>query len=160
MSAPVTPTPGCDARADQQSAAPGAPRRPGPLRWLAYAYGAGLPDRFDEWVLRDTTSRTWAWRHLARIVVQVAPVVILILLLVPGPEWIRIGMVLGGGAMALIFGFAYAVETAEHRLMKAGYAVGTGERVRQQRTDRDRTAATARRREKIAARSARRQLKH
>jgi hypothetical protein len=130
------------------------------LRWLAYAYGAGLPDKYHEWVLEDTTGRTWAWRHLVRIIVQILPVVLLILFLIPGPIWIRLGMVLGGGLMALIFGFAYVVETSEHRLMKAGYQVGTGENLRRKRAELDRTEAVARRREKIAARAARRELGH
>lgn len=105
-------------------------KRPGPLRWLAYAYGAGLPERYDEWVLRDTTSRTWWLRHLARAIIQIAPIIVGVMLLLPGPLWIRLAIVFGGGLLSLIFSFAYVVETTEHRLVKAGYASGTGERIR------------------------------
>jgi hypothetical protein len=131
-------------------------RRPGPLRWVAYAYGAGLPERYHEWVLYDTTSRSWIWRHLARFSAQIAPIAAAILIFLPAPFWIRLTAVLGGTVMALVFSFAYLVETAEHRLVKAGYRAGTGEATRQERSRRERTESVQRRNERIAARRARR----
>ena len=65
-------------------------RRPDPVRWLWYAYGGGLPERFSPWVLHDTTCRTWAARHVLRIVVQIAPFVAAIIVFVPGPLWLRV----------------------------------------------------------------------
>ncbi len=130
--------------------------RPGPFRWLAYAYGAGLPERYDEWVLHDTTTRTWALRHFARAMTQLAPFIVLVLAFVPGAFWIRLVACLGATALALIFSFAYAVETIEHRLVKAGYASGTGEIMRRERAETARTIATAERLNRIAARRARR----
>jgi hypothetical protein len=62
----------------------------------------------------------------------------------------------GGVIMGLIFALGYLVETTEHRLVKAGYPVGTGERVRAERQNRDRSEAVARRREKMFARMDRR----
>ncbi|WP_346278999.1 DUF5313 family protein, partial [Pseudonocardia sp.] len=41
-------------------------RRPGPLRWLWYALGGGLPPLYRRWVLHDTTCETWRLRHFAR----------------------------------------------------------------------------------------------
>jgi hypothetical protein len=58
--------------------------------------------------------------------------------------------------MALIYSLGYLVETTEHRLVKAGYPVGTGERVREQQQTGNRSQATARRREKMFERMDRR----
>ncbi len=117
-------------------------KRPDPLRWLWYAYGGGLPERFAPWVLHDTTCRTWWLRHIARILVQIAPFAIAILVFVPGPLWLRAMCALGGGIMGMIFAVAYVHETAEHRLVKAGYPVGTGVATRAER-DRDKDDAAA-----------------
>jgi hypothetical protein len=130
--------------------------RPNPWQWLRYAFGASLPTELREWVLHDTTGRTWIARHLARMTTQMSPLVVAILLLVPGAFWIRLLAVLGGVIMGTIFSVGYAVETTEHRLMKAGYPVGTGEAVRERRQTGERSRATALRREKMAARAERR----
>jgi hypothetical protein len=127
-------------------------RRPSPLRWIAYAYGAGLPEQNSTWVLHDVTCKTFAFRHLARLLMQVGPFVVLILVLVPGAFWIRGASVVGAVIMAAIFSFAYLVETSEHRLVKAGYPVGTGEKLRSERSRTDRSEAVARRRAKMDAR--------
>ena len=105
-------------------------RRPGPLRWLVYAYGAGLPPEYREWVLHDVTARTWQLRHLARAVAQLAPLLLVVYLLLPGPAWVRAMAVLGGALMGLFYSFAYMYESAEHRALKAGYPRGTTTRVR------------------------------
>lgn len=57
--------------------------RPGPLRWLYYAYGGRLGPRYAQWVLHDLTCGTWFVRHLSRTLVQWAPS--LLLLLLPWP---------------------------------------------------------------------------
>ena len=130
--------------------------RPDPLRWLWYSFGGGLPPRYREWVLHDVTTRSWALRQALRSLLMVAPLVVLVLVFVPGPFWIRAVSALGGIIMGLIFALGYLVETTEHRLVKAGYPVGTGERVRTERQNQDRSAAVARRREKMFARMDRR----
>ena len=130
--------------------------RPNLLRWLGYAVGAGLPERHASWVLHDTTAPSWWARQAVRSLLQMAPIVGVILVLVPGPFWIRALSALGGLIMGLIFSVGYLVETTEHRLVKAGYPVGTGERVRSERGSTDRSEATARRREKMFARMDRR----
>jgi hypothetical protein len=106
-------------------------RRPGPLRWLAYAYGAGLPPEYREWVLHDVTARTWLLRHLVRAVAQLAPLLVVVYLLLPGPPWVRGCAVLGGALIGLFYSMVYAVESAEHRTLKAGYPRGTATRVRE-----------------------------
>jgi hypothetical protein len=119
-----------------------AVRRPNPAQWLWYAYGGRLPRRYSPWVLHDTTSRTWVLRHVVRATVQIAPIVIAIIVFVPGPLWLRVTCALGGTIMSLIFSISYAHETAEHRLVKAGYPQGTGPAKRAERTaDKDAAAA-------------------
>lgn len=119
-----------------------AVKRPNPLLWLWYAFGGGLPERYAPWVLHDTTTRTWWLRHVVRALVQIAPFAIAIIALVPGPMWLRTMCALGGAIMGLTFSIAYLHETAEHRLVKAGYPAGTGPATRAERTaDKDAAAA-------------------
>ncbi|MBO0839716.1 MAG: DUF5313 family protein, partial [Sciscionella sp.] len=54
--------------------------RPGPLRWLYYAYGGGLGPKYAQWVLHDLTCRTWFIRHLSRTLAQSAPAFLALLL--------------------------------------------------------------------------------
>ncbi|HEU5270491.1 MAG TPA: DUF5313 family protein [Jatrophihabitans sp.] len=130
--------------------------RPGPLRWLWYSLGGSLPPRYAEWVLHDVTTRSWALRQALRSLMVVAPLVAAVLIFVPGPFWVRAVSAVGGIIMGLIFALGYLVETTEHRLVKAGYPVGTGERVRAERQTQAHSAAVARRREKMFARMDRR----
>lgn len=116
--------------------------RPDPVRWLWYAYGGRLPRRYARWVLHDTTTRTWALRHVARVVIQAAPFVAAIIVLVPGPLWLRVMSATGGAIMGMIFAVCYIHETSEHRLVKAGYPPGTGHATRAARhSERDADAA-------------------
>ena len=111
------------------------PERPGPLRWLWYAYGGGLPLSMSAWVLADTTGPTWVWRHLARAVVQLLPVVVVCLLVPPVPMAFRVTAVAGGLLIGLLFSVAYMTETTEHRAVKAGYAPGTTRQIREERAE-------------------------
>ena len=130
-------------------------RRPGVLRWLWYALGGSLPARYRGWVLQDTTSATWAWRHMARAVVQMLVPIGLVLLLVPGPFWIRGMAALGGFMIGLLFSAAYMTETTENRLVRAGYPAGTGQAARDE-TGKDREARDTERRHAAAAKRAER----
>ncbi|GAA4740864.1 hypothetical protein GCM10023328_22590 [Modestobacter marinus] len=138
----------------------GEPVRPGVLRWLWYAMGGSLPERHSSWVLHDTTTASWGWRHVLRALVQMAVPIALVLLLVPGPFWIRGMTALGGLLLGLIFSFAYMTETTENRVKKAGYPVGTAQQVRDRaQVGRDAEQAARRRAaaEKRAARYRERQ---
>jgi hypothetical protein len=106
-------------------------RRPGPLRWLAYAYGAGLPAEYREWVLHDVTTRTWPLRHLVRATAQLAPLLVVVYLLLPGPASVRAMAVLAGALIGYFYSAVYMHEAAEHRTVKAGYPRGTTARVRE-----------------------------
>ena len=112
--------------------------RPTPLQWVWYALGGGLPRHLSPWVLTDTTGRTWILRHLARAVVQVAPIMALCLLVPPVPLGYRLSAAFGGLLIALIFSIAFMTETIEHRASKAGYPPGTAARLRAERAERDR----------------------
>jgi hypothetical protein len=112
--------------------------RPTPFQWLRYALGAGLPAELSEWVLADTTGRTWVLRHLARALVQLAPVVALCLVVVPVPFVYRASAAVGGLVLGLGLSLFFMTETVEHRVVKAGYPPGTAERVRAERAERER----------------------
>ena len=113
-------------------------RRPSPAQWLWYALGGRLPRELSDWVLDDTTRRTWVWRHLARAIVQLVPVLLICVFLVPVPLVYRLSAAAGGLLLALIFSFAYMNETIEHRVVKAGYESGTAARLRAERVERER----------------------
>jgi hypothetical protein len=129
------------------------PVRPGPLRWFWYALGGRLPHRFSPWVLHDTTTRTWALRHLLRSAVQLAVPIALVLLLVPGAFWIRGMAALGGILLALFFSTAYMTETTENRVKRAGYPAGTAQQARD-RAAAEREVHERERRQASAARRA------
>jgi hypothetical protein len=113
-------------------------QRPNPAQWVWYALGGGLPRELSPWVLADTTGRTWIWRHLARAVVQLLPVLILCLVAVPVPLAYRLSAAAGGLLLAMMFSIAFMTETIEHRVAKAGFPPGTAGRLRAERAERAR----------------------
>jgi hypothetical protein len=119
-------------------------KRPDPLHWLWYAYGGRLPRRYREWVLHDLSCRTWPLRHLARALLQVLPVVVVLLLVVPGELTIRVAAVTAGVLLGMLYSGAYMNEIAEHRAAKAGYPVGIAREVREE-AQHDQRAAQAQR---------------
>jgi hypothetical protein len=127
------------------------PERPGVLRWIWYALGGGLPARYSPWVLHDTSTRTWLVRHLLRSLVQLAVPIALVLLLVPGPFWIRGMAALGGILLALFFSLGYMTETLENRVKRAGYPAGSAQAARDVAT-REREARESERRRAAALR--------
>ncbi|WP_347059361.1 DUF5313 family protein [Blastococcus sp. HT6-30] len=126
--------------------------RPAPHRWLWYALGGGLPGRHRGWVLHDTTTGTWWVRHIARMLVQLAVPIALVVTLLPAPLALRLAVVGGGIFLGLIFSLAYMPETTENRVVKAGYPAGTATALRdragvgrqQRETERKRAAAAKR----------------
>lgn len=120
------------------------PQRPGPLRWLWYAFGAGLPPQFKDWVLYDATCRTWIVRHFARAFVQMSIVAVPILLIVPGPLWVRLLALLLGWGVAFQYALFNMYESVEHRTRKAGHPPGAAQAVRDEATSDERAAAEAR----------------
>jgi len=100
-------------------------RRPAPHRWVWYALGGRLPARNRTWVLHDTTTGTWWLRHIARILVQLAVPIALVLALMPAGWGVRAAAAGGGLALGLFYSLAYMPETTENRVVKAGYPAGT-----------------------------------
>lgn len=117
----------------RRSDPPLARYRPGPFRWFWYAVGGRLPARYSPWVLQDLTCRTWPLRHLARLVAQLAPVAIILVILLPGPLWIRIMGAVGGSLVGLLYSFVFLYEATEGRAIKAGYPHGILHEVRNER---------------------------
>jgi hypothetical protein len=95
-------------------------------------------------VLADTTGRTWIWRHFARAMVQMTPLVVLCLVVPPVALSYRLSAAVGGLLIGLLFSMAFMTETNEHRVVKAGYPPGTASRVREERAERDRVERKAR----------------
>jgi hypothetical protein len=139
--------------APEESGAPSEPIvRPAPHRWLWYALGGTLPERHRGWVLHDTTTGTWGLRHVARMLVQMAVPIALIMVFLPAPWGLRAAVAGGGIFLGLIYSLAYMPETTENRVVKAGYPAGTATarreaaaRVRDQRDSVRRRAAAEKR---------------
>ena len=132
-SLPATPRPAYRRRVRTRTTTP----RPTPLQWVRYALGGRLPRELSPWVLADTTEPGWVRRHLTRAVVQLLPVLVLCIAVVPVPLVYRLSAAAGGLLMGLIFSLAFMVETTEHRVAKAGYPAGTAARVRAERSERE-----------------------
>jgi hypothetical protein len=118
--------------------------RPGPLHWLWYAMGGGLPSRYREWVLRDATRDGWRLRQFLRGFLQIGPVAVPILLLVPGPLWIRLAAILLGWLVGLQYALYFVDDAVERRVLKAGYPVGAAQAARDALHADERAAAAAR----------------
>nr|WP_255426442.1 DUF5313 family protein [Pseudonocardia sp. C8] len=114
------------------------------MRWLLYVFGAGLPARHRTWVLHDVTAPTWRLRHLVRVTVQLAPIGVALYLLIPGPAHVKALSVLAGALLGYFYSLAYMQESAEHRVAKAGYPVGSAAAVRAEAEEGGRAAARER----------------
>jgi Family of unknown function (DUF5313) len=122
----------------------GQRRRPGPVRWLLYAFGRKLPVEYRSWVLHDLTTTTWPARQLLRSLIQVLPFGLVLVLALPVEPWVRITAVLGGSLVGMIYAFAFLYETTEHRALKAGYPRGYLKQVREAAHADERAAAQLR----------------
>lgn len=93
--------------------------RPNPLQWIAYAFGAKLPETMNAWVREDITGDRYFVRHLIR---QQAPFIPLYIafLLFPGPLWLRASMVLLGMSLATFYSVVYIHQNRARRLQKNG----------------------------------------
>ena len=116
---------------------------PSVLQWLRYAFGGRLPRGLSAWVLSDTTRPGWVRRHVARSLVQLAPLVVICLAVVPVAMAYRVTAAVGGLMVGLMYSLAFMVETTEHRVAKAGYPPGTAARLRAERAERARVERQA-----------------
>lgn len=120
------------------------PRRPGPLRWLWYAVGGGLPSRYREWVLYDASCDRWALRHFVRAALQMSLVAPPVLLFVPGPLWVRMAALLLGWLVGLQYALWFVDGSVERRVRRAGYPPGAVQQARDALHADEKAAAAAR----------------
>jgi hypothetical protein len=99
-----------------------ARQRPNPPLWLYYQYGGRLPARYRDWVPHDSTCRTWFLRVVLRALIQVAPVMaalVLILRGVFGGPWLLVlGSILLGLLVYLRFAMTLSVDSIDSRLTR------------------------------------------
>jgi hypothetical protein len=111
-------------------------RRPNPLLWLCYQYGGKLPGAYREWVLHDSTCRTWLLRVVLRALMHLAPVMAglaLFLRAVLGGPWaLVLGSLLLGVLVYLRFVLTLTQDSTDSRLTRYGYPAGHGTAVRAQ----------------------------
>lgn len=107
--------------------------RPNPLLWLRYAYIGSLPHKYDAWVLRDATCRTWILRHAARYFALVTPIITPVLIFLPAPFSLRVMSCLVAVLTMMLFYMAFTADSVESRVQKAGFPPGTAARLREQR---------------------------
>lgn len=95
--------------------------RPNPIQWIAYTYGAKLPESKTDWVANDLMGPHAFARHVLRAQVAFVPVYLVLFFLFPGgPIWVRALMVLLGACLALIFSVSYMDQNRVRRLQKHG----------------------------------------
>ena len=92
--------------------------RPNPFQWIAYAYGAKLPDSQREWVRNDLTGRFATPRHLLRTQACFVPIYLALYFAFPGDWTLRALMVLLGASLAFIFSVSYMDQNRVRRLQK------------------------------------------
>jgi len=93
--------------------------RPNPLQWIAYAFGAKLPETMNDWIREDITGDHYVVRHLLRQQVPFIPLYVAFLLF-PGPLWLRASMVLLGVSLAVFYSVGYMHQNRARRLQKNG----------------------------------------
>jgi Family of unknown function (DUF5313) len=138
-----------------------APRRPGLRLLLWYSIGGSLPTRYNTWVLHDVTCRTWVLRHFVRVFALIVPISALFFgLLVPtyGAPMAYAGICLTG--TLFLAGLTTILIDTDRRAVRAGYLSDYASEVRSRRATETQHTSNYERRERIAARKARRFNKH
>lgn len=124
---------------------------PFPL-WVRYAFGAGLPPEYSQWVLHDATCSTWLLRHFARVLTVVVVPAVLLFVFMPTSLGIRaLTIITVVGCQVLLLGIL-ANEVTERRVQKAGFPWGAAAETRQRRVVEDQRRANRERRERMVAR--------
>jgi len=131
-------------------------QRPAGLRLAWYVLGGSVPQRHSSWVLHDTTCRTWWLRHFARTLLIIVPLCTAYVLLMPSSLGIRLLTGLTFSGAAFLFYLVNILVDSDRRAVRAGYPSGMVERLRNERSNAHQRQASYERRERIAARRARR----
>jgi hypothetical protein len=130
--------------------------RPNPLQWLKYAVGGSLPKRCGTWVLHDVTAPTWVLRHAVRSLVLLAIPVLAVLLFLPTSLNVRLLVLANAGLPAFVASMIFVLPANERRLVRAGYPAELGQAIRGRRAVEKQVTSNRARRERMAARRARR----
>ncbi len=128
---------------------------------LWYSIGGSLPPRYNAWVLHDVTCRTWVLRHFVRVFAIITPLsAAFFFLVVPtyGAAAAFAGTCLTG--TLFLAGMIYILIDTDRRAVRAGYPTNYASKLRSQRATETQNTANYQRRERIAARRARRYTKH
>jgi Family of unknown function (DUF5313) len=136
------------------------PQRPELRLLLWYSFGGTLPPRYNTWVLHDVTCRTWWLRHFARVFVIIAPLSTAFFLFVPdsGGAALYTGVALTG--TLVLMSVIFMLIDADRRAVRAGYPFSYASELRSRRATEAQRLDNYQRRERIAARKARRYNKH
>jgi uncharacterized protein DUF5313 len=126
--------------------------RPNPARWLWYAAGGNLPERYRDWVLHDTTSASWLFRHLARVLVVLVVPTVLLVVLMPTGTYLRVLTAFTTDACAVLLMAILASDMTERRLHRMGYPWGAAAQLRAQRAEGSQRDAAERYRRRRATR--------
>lgn len=74
----------------------------------------------------DASRDRWVTRHFVRAV-QISLVSLPLLLLIPGPAWVRLSALLLGALMGLQYALWFMDGSVERRVRKAGYPAGAAQ---------------------------------
>jgi Family of unknown function (DUF5313) len=129
-----------------------AMERPSAIRWIWYALGGGLPMRYREWVLHDTTSGFWLLRHIVRVLVVLIVPTVLLVVLMPTGAYLRALTAFTTDACVVLLTAILASDMTERRLHRMGYPWGTAGTIRSQRQEDAQRASAQRYRQRRADR--------
>ena len=96
-----------------------ATTRPGPLRYIGYAFGRKLPDEMREWVRNDLTGDRAVPRHIFRAMVPLVPIFIAALF-IPGSPMLKGASLLLGLMLALFYSIVLIDPSRRRRLIQHG----------------------------------------
>ena len=130
--------------------------RPNARQLLWYSLGGSLPARHSGWVLHDLTCSTWVLRHYARTLLYVVPLFALYMALVPASFGVRLYTGITFAAGLIVISTLLILIDGDRRAGRAGFRFGILPEIRTARSVERQRVANYQRRERIAARRARR----
>ncbi len=141
------------------SSAAASRQRPNLRLLLWYTVGGTLPPRYNTWVLHDVTCRTWWLRHFARVFLIITPPAVAFFVFVPNSNGAALfsGIALTG--TLVLAGIIFMLIDTDRRAVRAGYPFSYASELRSRRATETQRVSNYQRRERIAARRARRHNK-
>ncbi|EGD55223.1 DUF5313 family protein [Gordonia neofelifaecis] len=108
--------------------------RPGFLQKIGYLLGRPLPASMRDWVLEDLTGPGHIRRYVIRGLIPVIPLFVAFLF-IPGPLWVKLGMVVLLLIPFLYFQIALSRVYRRHLLVNNGLDASLLDKVKIQRAD-------------------------